>query len=150
MRWFPVGGKGGPDSYVLPVAALSVGSIAALARIVRAETLNVLGEEYVRTARSKELPARLLYLRHVLPNMLTATLTLGGLLLAGLIGGTVLVENVFAWPGLGTIVVSSVGQQDYPVAQAIVLMLGVTVLGINALVDLVLGFLDPRSTIGRA
>jgi peptide/nickel transport system permease protein len=80
--------------------------------------------------------------------MLTGTLTLGGLLLAGLIGGTVLVENVFAWPGLGTIVVSSVGQQDYPVAQAIVLMLGVTVLAINAVVDLVLGILDPRSTIG--
>jgi peptide/nickel transport system permease protein len=150
LRWFPVGGKGGPESYVLPVAALSLGSIAALARIVRAETLNVLGQEYVRTAMSKELPARLLYLRHVLPNMLTATLTLGGLLLAGLIGGTVLVENVFAWPGLGTIVVSSVGNQDYPVAQAIVLMLGATVLVINALVDLVLGFLDPRSTIGRS
>lgn len=148
LGWFPVGGKDGLESYVLPVAALSVGSIAALARIVRAETLTVLGEDYVRTARSKELPARLLYLRHVLPNMLTGTLTLGGLLLAGLIGGTVLVENVFAWPGLGTIVVSSVGQQDYPVAQAIVLMLGVTVLAINAVVDLVLGILDPRSTIG--
>jgi len=150
LRWFPVGGKGGPESYVLPVAALSLGSIAALARIVRAETLNVLGQEYVRTALSKELPARLLYLRHVLPNMLTATLTLGGLLLAGLIGGTVLVENVFAWPGLGTIVVNSVGTQDYPVAQAIVLMLGATVLVINAVVDLVLGFLDPRSTIGAS
>jgi len=149
LRWFPVAGKAGPESYVLPVAALSLGSIAALARIVRSETLNVLGEEYMRTARSKELPARLLYLRHALPNMLTATLTLGGLLLAGLIGGTVLVENVFAWPGLGTIVVNSVSQQDYPVAQAIVLMLGLTVLVINTVVDLILGMLDPRSTIGR-
>jgi peptide/nickel transport system permease protein len=148
LRWFPVGGKGGPGSYVLPIAALSLGSSAALARIVRAETLAALGEDYVRTARSKQLPARLVYLRHVLPNILTGTLTLGGLLLAGLVGGTVLVENVFAWPGIGTIVVSSVGTQDYPVAQAIVLMLGATVLVINAAVDLILGVLDPRSTIG--
>ncbi len=147
LHWLPVAGKGGPQSYLLPVAALSLGSIAALARIVRAETLSVLGEDYIRTARSKQLPARLLYLRHVLPNMLTGTLTIGGLLLAGLVGGTVLVENVFAWPGLGTIVVSSVTSQDYPVAQAIVLMLGATVLVINAAVDLILGALDPRSTI---
>ena len=147
LHWLPVAGKEGPDSYILPVAALSVGSIAALARIVRAETMRVLGEDYIRTARSKQLPARILYLRHVLPNMLTGTLTLGGMLLAGLIGGTVLVENVFAWPGLGTIVVSSVTQEDYPVAQAIVLMLGATVLIINATVDLILGVLDPRSTI---
>lgn len=148
LHWLPVAGQDGLRSYVLPVAALSVGSIAALARIVRAETLTVLGEDYIRTARSKELPARLLYLRHVLPNMLTGTLTIGGLLLAGLIGGTVLVENVFAWPGLGTIVVSSVASEDYPVAQAIVLMLGAAVLIINAAVDLILGILDPRSTIG--
>jgi ABC-type dipeptide/oligopeptide/nickel transport system permease component len=147
LQWLPVAGKDGPESYILPVAALSVGSIAALARIVRAETLRVLTEDYIRTARGKQLPGRLLYLRHVLPNMLTGTLTLGGLLLAGLIGGTVLVENVFAWPGLGSIVVSSVAQQDYPVAQAIVLMLGAAVLVINASVDLILGVLDPRSTI---
>lgn len=148
LRWFPVAGKSGPESYVLPVAALSLGSSAALARIVRAETLAALGEDYVRTARSKQLPARLLYLRHVLPNMLTGTLTLGGMLLAGLIGGTVLVENVFAWPGIGTIVVNSVVTEDYPVAQAIVIVLGATVLVINAAVDLILGMLDPRSTIG--
>jgi len=147
LKVLPVAGRSGPESYILPVAALSVGSIAALARIVRAETLTVLGADYVRTARAKRLPARLLYLRHVLPNMLTSTLTLGGLLLAGLVGGTVLVENVFAWPGIGTIVVNSVVQQDYPVAQAIVLMLGATVLIINAVVDLMLGVLDPRSKI---
>lgn len=147
LKVLPVAGRSGPESYILPVAALSVGSIAALARIVRAETLTVLGADYIRTARAKRLPARLLYLRHVLPNMLTSTLTLGGLLLAGLVGGTVLVENVFGWPGLGTIVVNSVVQEDYPVAQAIVLMLGATVLIINAVVDLLLGVLDPRSTI---
>ena len=112
--------------------------------------LAVLGEDYMRTARSKRLPARLEYLRHALPNMLTATLTIAGLLLAALVGGTVLVENVFAWPGLGTTVVESVTEKDFPLVQAIVLLLGAAVLIANLLVDLLLGLLDPRSTIGQA
>jgi len=150
LKWFPVAGQSGPSSYVLPVTALCLGSIAALARIVRVETLRVLGEDYMRTARSKRLPTRILYLRHCLPNMLTATLTIAGLLLGGLIGGTVLVENVFAWPGLGTIVTQSVSQQDYALAQAIILLLGAAVLIVNFVVDLLLGTLDRRSTIREA
>lgn len=148
--WLPVAGRSGPESYLLPIAALSLGPIASLARIVRVETLKVLGEEYMRLARSKRLPARLLYLRHALPNLLTATLTLGGLLLAGLVGGTVLVENVFAWPGLGTTVVKSVATRDYPIAQATTLVLGAVVLVVNLVVDLLLGLLNPRSTITEA
>ena len=150
LNWFPVAGQSGVSSYVLPVTALCLGSIAALARVVRVETLKVLGEDYMRTARSKRLPARVLYLRHCLPNMLTATLTLAGLLLGGLIGGTVLVENVFAWPGLGTVIVQSIGQQDYALAQAIIILLGGAVLLINFVVDLLLGTLDRRSTIREA
>jgi peptide/nickel transport system permease protein len=150
LQWFPVAGQSGPSSYVLPVAALSLGSIAALARIARVEMLKALGEDYMRTARSKRLPARIEYLRHCLPNMLTATLTIGGLLLAALISGTVLVENVFAWPGLGTVVTQAVVRQDYALAQAIMLMLGCTVLIVNFAVDLVLGVLDRRSTIRDA
>ena len=147
LKWFPVAYEPGVAAYVLPVAALSIGSIAALSRIVRVETLDVLGADYMRTARSKRLPARLTYLRHALPNMLTSTLTLGGLLLSGLIGATVLVENVFAWPGLGTAVVDSVVAQDYALAQAIMVLLGATVLVINLTVDLIIGLIDPRSTI---
>jgi peptide/nickel transport system permease protein len=150
LKWFPVAGQSGVSSYVLPVTALCLGSIAALARIVRVETLKALGEDYMRTARSKRLPARIVYLRHCLPNMLTATLTLAGLLLGGLIGGTVLVENVFAWPGLGTTVTQSVGQQDYALAQAIIVLLGATVLVANFVVDLLLATLDRRSTIREA
>lgn len=150
LGWLPVANKTGPSSFVLPLAALSIGSIAALARVVRVETLKTLDEDYMQTARSKRLPARLLYLRHALPNMLTATLTLAGLLLSALIGGAVLVENVFAWPGIGTIVAQAVVQQDYALAQAIVLFLGTTVLVVNFIVDLVLGALDPRTTIRDA
>lgn len=144
---FQVAGQSGPDSYVLPVLALSAGSIAYLARIVRAETQRVLGEDYMRTARSKRLPARLLYVRHALPNILTATLTVGGLVLTGLLAGTVLVENVFAWPGIGQELVHSVLATDFPVVQAVALFFGSAVLLINLAVDVLIALVDPRSTI---
>lgn len=144
---FPVAGRTGPESYVLPVIALAVAPTAALARIVRVEALRVLDADYVRTARAKRLRPRLVYLRHALPNMLTASLTIGGLLLSGLIAGTVLVENIFAWPGLGSTIVGSIAGQDYPLVQGIVLVYGLAVLLVNLVVDVVLGVLDPRSTI---
>ncbi|WP_419999714.1 ABC transporter permease [Streptomyces boninensis] len=147
LGWFPVAGRGGPSSYVLPVLALSVGPASVLARLCRVEMLAVLGNDYVRTARAKRLPARLVYLRHALPNALTATLTLGGLLLSALVAGTVLVENVFAWPGLGSTIVQSILQKDYPVVQTVVLVYGLGVLAVNLGVDVLLAVLDPRSTI---
>ncbi|MEV7098733.1 ABC transporter permease [Amycolatopsis sp. NPDC051045] len=150
LGWFPVAGGDDASAYVLPVAALATGPSAVLARIVRVELLSVLGADFVRTARAKRLPARLVYLRHALPNALTATLTLGGLMLTGLVAGTVLVENVFAWPGLGSTIVQSILQKDYPLVQGIVLVYGVGVLLVNLLVDVVLGLLDPRSAIREA
>ncbi len=144
---FPVAGQEGPESFVLPVIALSIGPIAYLARIVRAETQRVLGEEYILTARSKRLPARRLYLRHALPNILTATLTVSGLILATLLAGTVLVETVFAWPGIGTELVQSVLATDFPVVQAVALFFGSAVLLINLVVDIAIAVVDPRSTI---
>lgn len=147
LHLLPVAGKSGLDSYVLPVVALAVGPGVILARILRVEMIAVLRADYVRTARAKRLPAVTIYLKHALPNALTATLTLSGLLLSGLIAGTVLVENVFAWPGLGSTIVSSIQNKDYPVVQAIVLVYGVLVLLINLVVDIALALLDPRSTI---
>ena len=147
LKLLPVAGRAGPASYILPVLALAVGPTAALARIVRVEALTVLGTDYLRTARAKRLPPRLLYLRHALPNLLTSALTIGGLLLTGLIAGSVLVETVFAWPGLGASIVQSILAKDYPLVQGIVLVYGTAVLLVNLLVDIVLGMLDPRSTI---
>jgi peptide/nickel transport system permease protein len=147
LGWFPPAGQAGPLTYVLPITALSIGPIAMIARITRVETLRELGSEYVRLARAKRLPAVRLHLRHVLPNTLTATLTMGGLLLTSLIAGSVLVENVFAWPGLGLKIVESITQKDYPVAQAVILVYGAVVLVVNLVVDLVLGALDPTSEI---
>ena len=125
LDWFPVAGKSGASSFVLPVIALALGPAAVLARILRVEMVAVLQADFVRTARAKRLPARVVYLRHALPNALTATITLGGLLLSAIVAGTVLVENVFAWPGLGGTIVSSILQKDYPVVQAVVLVYGV-------------------------
>ena len=148
LGWFPVAGREGPSSYVLPVLALAIGPAAVLSRIVRVEMLAVLDTDYVRTARAKRLPATRIHLRHALPNAVTATLTLGGMLLASMVAGTVLVENVFAWPGLGSTIVASIVARDYPVVQGTVLVYGVIVLVVNTLVDVALALLDPRSTIG--
>jgi peptide/nickel transport system permease protein len=149
IRWriFPVAGQSGPSSYVLPVAALAIGPAAALARIVRVEGLKVLEADYIRTARGKRLPARLVYLRHALPNMLTATLTISGLLLSGLIAGTVLIETVFAWSGLGSTLINSVTSKDYSSVQAVALVFGFFILVINFVVDMLLAVINPQSTI---
>jgi len=148
IKAFPAAGNGTAASYVLPVAALVVGPAASLSRIVRVEALKVLDAEYIRAAKARRLPTLLRYWRHVLPNMLTASLTFGGMILAGLIAGTVLVENVFGWPGVGTVIAQAVIQKDYPLIQGILLVLGATVLILNMIVDFVLGVLDPRSRMG--
>lgn len=147
LGWAPVAGRSGPGSYVLPVLALAIGPALTLARIVRVELLAVLQADYIRTARAKRLPPGLVYLRHALPNALTAGLTLGGLLLSSLVAGTVLVENIFAWPGLGGTIVQSILAKDYPTVQGVVLVYGVGVLLVNLVVDVALALLDPRSAI---
>lgn len=145
---FPVAGAVGAGAVVLPAIAIAAGAGAVLARVTRIETLNVLTADYVRAARAKNLSSARLYLRHVLPNVLTAALTISGLILSSLVGGTVVVESVFAWPGLGTELVRAISQRDYPVVQAIVLLLGVSVVVVNTLVDVLVATLDPRSAAG--
>jgi peptide/nickel transport system permease protein len=145
LRLLPVAGVEGWESLVLPVMAITIRPVAIVARIVRVEALNVLAMDYIRTARSKRLPVRLIYLRHALPNVLTAALTVGGLLFASLIGSAVVVENVFARPGLGTALISAVLARDYPVIQGVILILGFGVVVINTIVDVLIAMLDPRS-----
>lgn len=147
LHWFPVAGRSGFGSLVLPVVSLAIGPAAILSRILRVEMITALQADYVRTARAKRLPTLTVYTRHALPNALTATITLGGLLLSTMVAGTVLVENVFAWPGLGSTIVSSILMKDYPVVQGIVFVYGTGVLLVNLVVDVALALLDPRSTI---
>lgn len=149
LGWLPAAGAETLSSMVLPVAALVLPATCVMARIVRSEARNVLAQDYMRTARGRRLPPLRLYARHALPNLLTATLTLGGLILAGLLGGTVVVESVFAWPGIGQRVVEALLVRDYPVIQGCVLILGLLAALLNLLVDVVLALLDPRTLAGK-
>jgi peptide/nickel transport system permease protein len=145
IKLFPVAGASGPSSFVLPTIAIILGTTATLTRIVRSATDNVLDEDYILVARSKRLPPLRVYLRHALPNLLTAALTLGGLQLGTIITGTIIVENVFAIPGLGSALVNALVSRDYPVAQAIMLIFASAVLILNVLVDVLISVLNPRT-----
>lgn len=147
FRLLPVAGNSEVQSYILPVLALALGSSASLSRIARVEALNTLSEDYIRTARSKRLPAWMVNFRHALPNMLTATLTLGGSLLATMIVGSVLVEQVFNWPGLGTAFVQAIVTKDYGIVQGLAIVYAAVILVVNLVVDIVLSLIDRRTTL---
>ena len=149
LGFFPPAGWGDASHMVLPVLALSLGPMAYLARIVQVEMIKVLDSPYITTARAKRLPQRVILLRHALPNIVTATLTVGGLLLSGLVAGTVIIETVFAIPGAGNTLISAVGTKDYPMIQGMVLVYAGMVLAVNLVVDLILITIDPRTTIAE-
>ncbi len=132
---------------VLPSLALGLGPAFLLARVVRIETLDVLQQDYVRTARSKWLPWRHLYGRDVFPNVMTPALTIGGVLFASLLGGAVVVEGIFGRNGLGTTLINAVQLGDYPVVMAISLLFGFMVVAVNTIVDVLLAFIDPRTLV---
>jgi peptide/nickel transport system permease protein len=144
LRLLPVQGGTGLTSMILPTVAVGAAPAAILARLVRNETIGVLSQEYITTAAAKRLSRPRLLLRHVLPNVATSTLTLGGLILVGLLGGAVITENVFNISGLGTGIVQGILHNDYPTVQGILLVLGAVAVGINLVVDSTLALLDPR------
>src|SRR5262249_41546422 len=144
LAWLPVAGSDDWNSIVLPALAVAITPTAHLSRIVPVTTLNVRPRDSIRPPRSKQLPRRLLYFRPVLPNVLTAALTIGGLIFASLIGGAVIVENVFAWPGLGTAVVRAVISRDFLVVQAAVVLLGAAGGLVNPIVGPAVGAVGPR------
>jgi peptide/nickel transport system permease protein len=138
----------GASSFVLPVAAIVIGPICTVARVVRRETAVVLETDYLRTARGWRLPALRRYVRWALPNLLTTTLTLSGLVLTGMIGGAIIIESVFALPGLGSGIIKAILDRDYPVIQGMVLVIGMIAALINLVVDVVLGLIDSRTLGG--
>jgi peptide/nickel transport system permease protein len=145
LKLLPVAGDDGFKSLILPSLAISLAPIAGLSRIVRVQTEEVLSQEYIQFARSKRLPGFRIYWRHALPNLLTSALTVGGILLGVLVASTVIVENVFALPGLGSTVVTAITQRDYPLAQGVLLILGGSVVLVNLIIDVIVSLLDPRS-----
>lgn len=147
LKWLPVAGNAQPDAIILPALAVSIVPMATVARFARAETTRVLQEPYIRSAQAKRLKPWTIYRRHVLPNVLTSTLTTAGIFFAQLMGGTVVVENLFALPGLGTALITAVLGHDYPVIQGVALFLGVVIVIVNAVVDLLLALINPRSAL---
>lgn len=147
LGWLPSGGRGGLAHLVLPALTLATFTSASIARLLRSRMLEVLREDYVRTAWAKGLKSRTVYLRHVVRNALIPVVTMVGILAGELLGGSVIAETIFAWPGVGRVIVQAVQANDYPVVQAGVMLIAVMYVVINLLVDLSYGALDPRIRI---
>ena len=144
LGWLPLYGADSWKSYILPVAILAIEEMAALARLTRAATVEVLGQDYVTTARAKGLSQRVVVVRHVVRNALLPVITLLGYRAAFILSGTIVIETVFSWPGLGRLFYQAITSQDLQVAQAIVLLLTALVVVMNILTDLTYAFIDPR------
>ena len=144
LDWLPATGYGFPANMVLPALALSFGVLAQLMRLTRASMLETLGQDYLRTARAKGLGERVVVCRHALKNALLPVLTVIGTSTGNLLGGAVIIETIFGWPGVGQFVVVGIIQRDYPVVQGFVLYLALVFLSVNLLVDLAYRWVDPR------
>jgi peptide/nickel transport system permease protein len=152
LGWMPPGGRGDFSRdpltalkfIALPAITLALPAAMNLSRLTKASVLEVFYEDYVRTARAKGLSGRLVVVRHVLRNALIPVITAIGLEFGRLLGGSIIVESVFAWPGLGTLMLSAIGNRDYVIVQAGLLMLVMIFITVNLLTDLAYGFLDPR------
>lgn len=147
LRWFPVFGSDGIRSLVLPATCLGTGMAARLSRLTRSSMLEALRQDYMRTARSKGLTARRVNVVHALRNALIPVVTALGLQLGWLLGGSVIVESVFAWPGLGRLVIESIHVRDITVVQAAVFWFALSFILINLIVDLLYSVIDPRVKI---
>jgi peptide/nickel transport system permease protein len=142
--WFPIGGYGGLSHLVLPAATLAAGGIAYYSRVVRTDLVDALGEDYIRTARAKGLPEHEVVMKHALRNALGPLVTLVGLDLGVLLGGAVVTEYIFAWPGLGREILQAILDLDLPLILGVVLVSAIAIAVANLLVDLVYLRLDPR------
>jgi peptide/nickel transport system permease protein len=140
----PPAGTGTPAHFVLPVATMAFFLLPGMMRLVRSGMLDVLDSEYIKMARIKGLPERIIIWKHALRNALITPLTAAGMLFAMLITGAVITENVFAWPGIGRLIIEALVSRDFPIVQGITLLVGAAVLLINLLVDITYAYIDPQ------
>jgi peptide/nickel transport system permease protein len=150
LGWLPTGGYGSWQHLVLPALALATYVTAGIARLFRSSLLDVLRDDYVRTARSKGLAPQTVFFWHVARNALIPVLTMLGIIVGELLGGSVVIETVFAWPGVGRLIVQAIETQDFPVIQSGVLLVAVVFVSVNMLVDGLYASLDPRIRSPRA
>lgn len=144
LGWLPVAGSETWKHAIMPAVTLGIGGSASLMRLTRAEMLETLGQDYIRTARAKGLRNRTMLVRHALRNTMIPISTVLGMRFAGMLGGAVIVETIFSWPGIGKLVVDAIFDRDYPMIQGFVLFMGTVFLLVNLLVDLGYGLIDPR------
>lgn len=144
LRWLPSGGSNDVGSAILPITTLALYSAAQIARFTRSSMSDALRQPYIRTAQAKGVSPLAIVLQHALPNAAIPLITILGLMLGNLTVGAVVVENVFAWPGVGSLLVHSVQNRDLPVVQCILIMIGVTMVIANLSVDLLYRWVDPR------
>ncbi|MDP3038706.1 MAG: ABC transporter permease [Deltaproteobacteria bacterium] len=148
FQWFPSSGRGTLEHLILPAVTLGMFSMARTARMMRSSMLEVLGQEYMKTARAKGLSPRMVILKHALKNALIPVVTIVGMELGTLLGGAVITETVFAWPGVGRLAVQAIYNRDYPVVQAAVFLLASIFVLVNLIVDILYTYLDPRVKLG--
>jgi len=148
LGWFPSSGMGSWQHLILPAFTLGLATTALITRITRSSMLDVLGQDYINTARAKGLVERVVVYKHALKNALIPVVTVMGLQFGILLGGAVLTESVFSWPGIGRLLVDSILTRDYPVVQGAVLVLALFFVLINLVVDIIYALLDPRITYG--
>jgi peptide/nickel transport system permease protein len=144
LRWLPTSGFAGWTSLVLPAITLAAFPTALVARLTRSSMLEILNRDYIRTGRAKGLAERSVVLRHALRNAAIPVLTVIGLQIGALLGGAVITESVFAWPGMGKLIVDAIFFRDFPVVQTVLILSATVFVGINLLVDLLYTIIDPR------
>lgn len=148
LDWLPLAGRELPGSVILPAVTLGTAMAALTSRLMRSSMLDVLGEDYLRTARSKGLSERRVIGKHALVNALNPVVTIVGLQFGALMAGAIVTEKVFSWPGIGTLLLMAIERRDYPVVQGCILLIAVTYAVVNLLTDLVYARLDPRVKLG--
>jgi peptide/nickel transport system permease protein len=148
LGWLPAQGRGGPENLILPSLTLGAASAGIIARMMRSSMLEVLRQDYVRTARAKGLGEHVVVLRHALKNAAIPAVTVIGLQFGYLLGGAVITETVFAWPGMGRLIVEGIKFRDYPIVQSGILLLAMVFSLVNLAVDLLYAYLDPRIRYG--
>jgi peptide/nickel transport system permease protein len=148
IQWFPSSGRGEIQHLVLPAVTLGMFTMARTARMMRSSMLEVMGQEYMKTAKAKGLSPGMVIFKHALKNAAIPVVTIVGMELGTLLGGAVITETIFAWPGVGRLAVQAIYNRDYPVVQAAVFLLASIFVLVNLIVDLMYTYLDPRVKLG--
>ncbi len=144
LKWFPVSGRGGVESLVLPAITLGTAMAAILSRLTRATMIDTLGEDYITTARAKGLENYVVLFKHALRNALLPVVTVAGLQLGALLAGAIITETIFSWPGIGRLTIQAINARDYPLVQGCVLAIALSYTFVNIVVDILYSFVDPR------